>query len=243
VLSNLVATAFIIVVGLFCLFGVVFSPAWVDLLASGFHQVPGKFELAVKMTRIMFAFPAAGGAGRAGHGRAQRLQPVRRSRARVHVLQYRIGRIRPDPRLRLGPHLGIEPITGMAIGVVLRRRFATRLAIAGAYARRRIPLSSRHRLESSRTAQDLQRLMGPAILGNAAVQINVLVITNFASRIPGNGPVSWLGYSFRFMQLPLGLFGVAIASATLPSISRSAGRAISTNSAARSPNRSAWCFC
>jgi putative peptidoglycan lipid II flippase len=51
----------------------------------------------------------------------------------------------------------------------------------------------------------------------------VLVITNFASRIPGNGPVSWLGYSFRFMQLPLGLFGVAIASATLPSISRSAG--------------------
>jgi putative peptidoglycan lipid II flippase len=38
-----------------------------------------------------------------------------------------------------------------------------------------------------------------------------------------NGPVSWLGYAFRFMQLPVGLFGVAIASATLPSISRSAG--------------------
>jgi putative peptidoglycan lipid II flippase len=37
-----------------------------------------------------------------------------------------------------------------------------------------------------------------------------------------NGPVSWLLYAFRFMQLPLGLFGVAIASATLPSISRSA---------------------
>jgi putative peptidoglycan lipid II flippase len=50
-----------------------------------------------------------------------------------------------------------------------------------------------------------------------------MVNTNFASRIPGNGPVSWLGYAFRFMQLPLGLFGVAIASATLPSISRSAG--------------------
>ena len=65
--------------------------------------------------------------------------------------------------------------------------------------------------------------MGPAILGNAAVQINVMVNTNFASRIPGNGPVSWLGYAFRFMQFPLGFFGVAIASATLPSISRSAG--------------------
>ena len=69
--------------------------------------------------------------------------------------------------------------------------------------------------------------MGPAILGNAAVQINVTVNTNFASSIVDpvrglDGPVSWLGYAFRFMQLPLGLFGVAIASATLPSISRSA---------------------
>jgi putative peptidoglycan lipid II flippase len=66
-------------------------------------------------------------------------------------------------------------------------------------------------------------LMGPAILGNAAVQINVTVNNNFASRLADpNGPVSWLGYAFRFMQLPLGVFGVAIASATLPSISRSA---------------------
>jgi putative peptidoglycan lipid II flippase len=70
-------------------------------------------------------------------------------------------------------------------------------------------------------------LMGPAILGTAATQINVMVNTNFASRIddPIRGPdgaVSWLAYAFRFMQLPLGLFGVALASATLPSISRSA---------------------
>ena len=76
--------------------------------------------------------------------------------------------------------------------------------------------------------RNILRLMGPAILGNAAVQINVLVNTNFASSITDaaghviNGPVSWLSYAFRFMQLPLGLFGVAIASATLPAISRSA---------------------
>jgi len=70
-------------------------------------------------------------------------------------------------------------------------------------------------------------MMGPAILGNAAVQINVMVNTNFASTLTDavrgtDGPVSWLGYAFRFMQLPLGLFGVAMATATLPSISRSA---------------------
>jgi putative peptidoglycan lipid II flippase len=72
------------------------------------------------------------------------------------------------------------------------------------------------------------RLMGPAIIGTAAVQINVFVNTNFASEIidPAtgavtNGPVSWLSYAFRFMQFPIGVFGVAIATATLPPLSRS----------------------
>jgi putative peptidoglycan lipid II flippase len=67
-------------------------------------------------------------------------------------------------------------------------------------------------------------LMGPAVIGAAAVQVNVLVNSNFASNLPGSGPVSWLSYSFRLMQFPIGVFGVAIATATLPSISRSAAR-------------------
>src|SRR5262249_6277626 len=72
------------------------------------------------------------------------------------------------------------------------------------------------------------RLMGPAVIGTAAVQINVVVNSNFASQIVdasglvANGPVSWLGSAVLFMQLTLGLFGVAIASATLPAIARSA---------------------
>jgi putative peptidoglycan lipid II flippase len=71
------------------------------------------------------------------------------------------------------------------------------------------------------------KLMGPAILGNSAVQVNVLVNSFFAATIQDpvrgpDGPVSWLSYAFRFMQLPIGLFGVAIATATLPSIGRSA---------------------
>ena len=63
-------------------------------------------------------------------------------------------------------------------------------------------------------------LMGPAIIGGAAVQVNVLVNSNFAASIPYDGPVSWLGYAFRLMQFPIGVFGVAIATATLPAISR-----------------------
>jgi putative peptidoglycan lipid II flippase len=79
--------------------------------------------------------------------------------------------------------------------------------------------------------RQIVRLMGPAIIGTAAVQVNVFVNTNFASSIidPAtgaitNGPVSWLNYAFRFMQFPIGVFGVAIATATLPALSRSMGR-------------------
>jgi putative peptidoglycan lipid II flippase len=69
------------------------------------------------------------------------------------------------------------------------------------------------------------------VIGTAAVQINVFVNTNFASAIVdpatgtvANGPVSWLNYAFRFMQFPIGVFGVAVATAALPQLSRSTAR-------------------
>jgi putative peptidoglycan lipid II flippase len=67
------------------------------------------------------------------------------------------------------------------------------------------------------------RLMGPATLGIAAVQINVVINTYFASEL-GNGPVSWLSVAFRLMYLPIGMFGVALGTVALPSMARSAAR-------------------
>mgnify|MGYP003339626188 FL=1 len=61
-------------------------------------------------------------------------------------------------------------------------------------------------------------MMAPAILGTSAVQINVLVNTFFVSGIDGG--ISWLGYSFRLMQFPIGLFGVAVGTASVPVLSR-----------------------
>ena len=52
-------------------------------------------------------------------------------------------------------------------------------------------------------------------------RVNVFVNNNFASYLE-DGAVSWLNYSFRLMQFPIGVFGVAISMATLPSISRAA---------------------
>ena len=62
------------------------------------------------------------------------------------------------------------------------------------------------------------RLMGPALIGAAAVQFNVFVNSNFASTL-GDRAISWLSYAFRLMQFPIGVFGVAVMSATLPTLS------------------------
>ncbi len=65
------------------------------------------------------------------------------------------------------------------------------------------------------------RLMAPATFGLAATQVNILVDTILASRFD-DGPITWLSYAFRLMQLPIGLFGVAIATANLVRVSRDA---------------------
>jgi len=70
-------------------------------------------------------------------------------------------------------------------------------------------------------------LMLPAVIGNLAAQTNLIINTSFASQLYDpvrghNGPVSWLGFAMRFVQVPLSLFGVAFASAMLPSVARSA---------------------
>ena len=62
-------------------------------------------------------------------------------------------------------------------------------------------------------------LMLPAVIAASAVQVNVMVNSIFASYL-GDGAVSWLSYSFRLMQLPLGIFGVAVATVTLPAVAK-----------------------
>lgn len=68
------------------------------------------------------------------------------------------------------------------------------------------------------------RLMGPAIFGVSVSQINLLLDTVIASFLP-TGSVSWLYYSDRLSELPLGVFGVALGTVILPNLSRQHARA------------------
>jgi putative peptidoglycan lipid II flippase len=86
----------------------------------------------------------------------------------------------------------------------------------------------------------LWALMWPSVVAGAAVQVNVMVNGNFASEI--NGGRSWLFCAFRLMQFPLGIFGVSLATATLPAVARAFGRGdmIAFGATARDSLRLAW---
>jgi putative peptidoglycan lipid II flippase len=225
-LANLVATAVILIVGVVCVLGVVASPWLVGWLAGAWAGAdPGKFRLAIHMTRIMFPFLLLVALAAQAMGILNAC-----NRYGVPALAstiFNVGSVAFGVLLGfwMGPHIGISPIEGMAYGVVLGG--ALQLAWQLPSLRR---AGFKFRLDfdwSNPGLRRIIRLMGPAIIGSAAVQVNVLVNTNFATAIVDpvrgvNGPVGWLQYAFRFMQLPLGLFGVAIASATLPAVSRSA---------------------
>ena len=70
-------------------------------------------------------------------------------------------------------------------------------------------------------------LMWPAIISGSVVQVSVMLNAIFASHVAGDGPVTWLYSAFRLMQLPLGLFGVGLATVSLPSLARMATNGIS----------------
>lgn len=108
----------------------------------------------------------------------------------------------------LGPAVSLSPIEGLAYGTLVGGflQFAVQwpsLIRTGFSYRPMISFTDPG-------VHQIVRLMGPVVIGTAAVQVNVFVNTNFASSIidsttgaVANGPVSWLNYAFRFMQLPI----------------------------------------
>ena len=225
-LSNRLATLLVPTLTAICLFGFLFTPAIVGWMFPGFAEVPGKKELTVLLARIMIPFLLF-------IALAAKAMGVLNARGRFGVpalasVFFNITSVVAGLTLgfMMGPRFGLEPIVGMAVGTLLG-------GIAQYYFQwpslRKVGLRFQPDFNLSDPGiRQVMRLMGPAVIGAAAVQVNVVVNSIFASQITDeagiviDGPVSWLGYAFRFMQLPLGLFGVAVASATLPLISRSA---------------------
>ncbi len=224
-LANLVATAIILVVGTLCVLGILASPMLVRIMASGWvHEAPRKFAQAVELTQIMFPFLLLVALAAQAMGVLNALNQF--AVPATSSTMFNIGSVGSGVVLGiwLGPWLGLSRIDGMAIGVVIGGALQLLWQVPSLV---REGIRFRFAFDFNHPGlRHILHLMGPAIIGNASVQINVVVTNILATRIHDpvrglDGSVAWLSYAFRFMQLPLGLFGVAIATATLPAIGRS----------------------
>ena len=226
-LANLVLNSLVIVLGLITLVGIVASPWLVRIIAPGFAAIPGKTELTTTLTRIMFPFllMVALAALAMGMLNAKHRFGIPASASMMFNIGSIIGGLAfaflLAPGFLHNPSLAGRAMVGMSIGTLIGGALQWMIQVPSLR-------SVGYRYEARSDWHDpgfrqVLQLLGPSIIGTAAVQMNVFVDQWFASFF-GNGAVTWLNCSFRLMQFPIGLFGVAIGVATLPTVSAHAGR-------------------
>ncbi len=126
----------------------------------------------------------------------------------------------------------VRSVFGLALGTLVGFFFQAALSIwATREALFRVKRSLVMRWPWSPDIKRVIVLMAPAAIAGSAGPINSLVNTNFATSV-GQGAVTWLNYAFRLVQLPVGIFGVAVGVYALPALTRAvtrAGRSVDIN--------------
>lgn len=203
-----------IILTILALVGILLSPLIVRIIAPGFAGSPEKLSLTITLTRIMFPYIffigmvalCMGILNVLGHFAAPALAPVFLNLAMIGGVFF------------ISPHLS-EPITGLAIGVIIGGILQLLLQIPFII-RKGVFFWKKTRIYHA-GLKKVGLLMLPTIFGAAVYQINILVGTLLASLLP-EGSVSYLYYADRLVQFPLGIFAIAMATAVLPSLSRQA---------------------
>lgn len=196
---------------LITLIGVMGAPGLIMVFAPGFLEQEDKYGLTVHLLQITFPYilfisltALAGGI----------LNTYK---------QFWIPAITPvflnlaliGTTLWLAPHFEI-PVTALAWGVffaglvqlLFQLPFLARLGL----------LPRPRPVWKDPGVQQIFKLMLPAIVGSSVAQINLLIGTLLASFL-ATGSISWLYYSDRLVEFPLGIFGIALATVILPSLS------------------------
>ncbi|MBA3693083.1 MAG: murein biosynthesis integral membrane protein MurJ [Acidobacteria bacterium] len=229
-LASLVLNALAVILSVVTILGILCTPYLVSIVASGFS--PEKAALTVTMTQIMFPFIllVALAAVAMGVLNTKGIFGIPASASTVfNVVSILVGLgfaywlsggswdVAQDKYTV--PAVSAQwAILGMAIGTLIggAAQFAMQIPSLLKVGFRFSPILS----FTDEGVKKIMRLMAPAILGTSAVQINVLVNLAFVSSIDGGR--SWLSYAFRLMQFPIGVFGVAIGTASIPVLSRMA---------------------
>ncbi|MFO0574152.1 MAG: murein biosynthesis integral membrane protein MurJ [Polyangia bacterium] len=212
-LASLVMALLVLVVGGLTLLGVVLAPQLVATWAAGYQAVPGKAELTVLLTRVMMPFLLLVSLAAVAMGMlnaqqrfvAPALAPALFNLAAVlgggGLWFFGIGRTRTAA---IG--WAVATLCGgllqLGVQLVPLRRDGFRLSLR----------LTRADLQSPGLRQ-IVWAMAPATIGLMATQVNIYVSSSFAST--EDGAVTWLQVAFRLMQLPIGMFGVAVGTVAL----------------------------
>ncbi|MBI2460356.1 MAG: murein biosynthesis integral membrane protein MurJ [Candidatus Rokubacteria bacterium] len=211
-----VAGGMLLLLAAVTLLGTLLAPWIVRVMAPGFFAVPATGELAVRLTRLMFPYLffvglaalAMGILNAHRHFLAPALAPVMLNLAMIGAV------------LGLVP-LFEEPIVGLAVGVLVGG--LGQLVLQLPWLRRRGALFVPALAPGHPALRRIGLLMVPTVFGLAVTQLNIFVDTVIAS-VLGAGRVSWLYYADRVVEFPLGVFGIAIATAALPTMAEQAAR-------------------
>jgi len=213
-LVKITFTFILIVVGIVCVTGIIFSPFIVTVIAPGFLTSPEKFSLTVMLTRIMFPFLlfislAALIMGALNTKKIFFIPALAPAMLNITLI---LSIIFFESRAK-------QPITTAAIGV-----------LAGGFVQFAFQLPSFFKnkyglgFKANFNHPGLKRmsiLLIPATLALAVNQINIVVSNILASYLQP-GSITYLFYSMRLVQFPIGIFGVAMGMAVLPTLSEHA---------------------
>lgn len=214
-LANAVFTTLGLILLVISMLGIVAAPLIVKIIAPGFIDAPGKFDLTVSLTRIMFPFLLFIGLAAVAMGVLNSLRSF--GAPALAPSFYNLSMILTI--LFLSQHL-TEPIMGLAIGVLLGG--LSQLLIQLPSLKKQGFLFFPH-LEGHEGVKRIGLLAVPIMIGLSVADINLLINTLIASFLP-QGSVTYLFYGMRLIQFPLGIFAVAVATAILPTLSIQAAR-------------------
>jgi len=211
-LADRVAGTLGLILFILTVLGVLAAPALILLFAPGFAQEPDKYSLAAQMLRLTFPYllfisltAFAGGIlntyGRFG---VPAFTPVLLNLVLIASVFW------------LAPHFD-RPMLGLAAGVFIAG--IVQLAFQLPFLKQ-LKLLPRPRWGwGHEGVRRIMRLMLPAIFGSSVAQINLIVDRVIASFLT-TGSISWLYYSDRLLEFPLGVFAIALATVILPGLSR-----------------------
>jgi len=214
-LANKVATMTVIVLSSITIVGIITAPWLVHVLAPGFEGE--KAELTITLTRIMYPFILLVSLAALVMGMLNAKEifglPAMASSF------FNLGSILSGVALGywLDPSFGPRALLGSAVGTLIGGALQLGVQLPGL---RRIGYVFSPDFQwRDKGVKAILRLMGPSVIAASTVQVNVLINSIFASKM-GDGPTFWLAIAFRLMQLPLGIFGVALGTVSLPLLAR-----------------------